>query len=87
MATEWPGAGVEGLRRCGLNTRTAVYARVRNGRLRPLHAGVYAVGHANPPFEGRLLPAVRACGEHAVLSHFSAAALWGSCPGRRGSPK
>jgi hypothetical protein len=38
---------------------------------------VYAVGHDNPPLEGRFLAAVLACGAHAVLSHFSAAALFG----------
>jgi very-short-patch-repair endonuclease len=38
---------------------------------------VYAVGHDNPPLEGRFLAAVRACGAEAVLSHFSAAALFG----------
>jgi very-short-patch-repair endonuclease len=35
------------------------------------------VGHANPPLKGRLLAAVKACGPTAVLSHFSAAALYG----------
>jgi hypothetical protein len=38
---------------------------------------VYAVGHANPPLNGRFLAAVKACGPTAVLSHFSAAALYG----------
>jgi Protein of unknown function (DUF559) len=42
-----------------------------------MHRGVYAVGHANPPLEGRFLAAVKACGRDAVLSHFSAAALLG----------
>jgi elongation factor P len=51
--------------------------RVRTGRLHPLRRGVYAVGHANVPLEGRFLAAVKACGFGAVLSHFSAAALWG----------
>jgi hypothetical protein len=41
---------------------------------------VYGVGHANPPLEGRFLAAVLACGPGAVLSHFSAAALWGLVP-------
>jgi very-short-patch-repair endonuclease len=51
--------------------------RVRNGRLHRLYAQVYAVGHANPPLEGRFLAAVKACAPDGVLSHFSAAALWG----------
>jgi hypothetical protein len=64
------------LRECGLS-RDAVAVRVRNGGLHPVHRGVYAVGHANLPREGRFLAAVKACGPSAVLSHFSAAALWG----------
>ena len=64
------------LRACGLNDR-AVPVRVRNGRLHQLHRGVYAVGHVNLSLEGRLLAAVKACGPSAVLSHYSAAALWG----------
>ncbi|MGI9021057.1 MAG: DUF559 domain-containing protein [Solirubrobacterales bacterium] len=39
--------------------------------------GVYALGHPNPPLEGRFLAAVKACGPTAVLSHYAAAALWG----------
>jgi hypothetical protein len=42
-----------------------------------MHRAVYAVGHANPPLEGRFVAAVKACGPGAALSHFSAAALWG----------
>jgi hypothetical protein len=42
-----------------------------------VHRGIYAVGHVNLPLEGRLLAAVKACGPGAVLSHYSAAALWG----------
>jgi predicted transcriptional regulator of viral defense system len=64
------------LRACGLH-RQAVLVRVGNGRLHRLYRGVYAVGHANPPLEGRFLAAVKACGPGAVLSHFSAAALFG----------
>jgi very-short-patch-repair endonuclease len=75
-AERWGVVSLEDLHRCGLN-RTAVAVRVRNGRLHPLHRGVYAVGHARPPLEGRFLAAVAACGPRAALSHFSAAALWG----------
>ena len=49
---------------------------MRNGPLHPLYRGVYAVGHANLPLEGRFLAAVKACGPTAVLSHVSAAALY-----------
>jgi Protein of unknown function (DUF559) len=41
-----------------------------------VHHGVYAVGHAAPSFHGRWMAAVLACGDGAVLSHGSAAALW-----------
>ena len=64
---------------CGLS-RGAVSDRVLNGRLHPVHRGVYAVGHAKLPLEGRFLAAVKACGPAAVLSHHSAAALWGFMP-------
>jgi very-short-patch-repair endonuclease len=37
----------------------------------------YAVGHPNPPRDGRFLAAVKACGPTAVLSHLSAAAVHG----------
>lgn len=51
--------------------------RVEAGRLHRLHQGVYAVGHARPPQEGLWMAAALACGEGAVVSHRSAAALWG----------
>jgi very-short-patch-repair endonuclease len=41
---------------------------------------VYAVGHAGLSNEGRWMAAVLACGEGAVLSHRSAAALWTIAP-------
>lgn len=49
----------------------------RAGRLHRLHRGVYAVGHRGITVEGRWLAAVLACGDAAVLSHRSAAGLWG----------
>jgi very-short-patch-repair endonuclease len=57
-------------------TREAAYKRARRGRLHRLHRGVYAVGHRAPSWRGRWMAAVLACGEGAVLSHHSAAALW-----------
>jgi uncharacterized protein DUF559 len=51
--------------------------RVVTGRLHRIHAGVYAVGHARLTQPGRWMAAVLACGEGALLSHRSAAALWG----------
>jgi hypothetical protein len=55
----------------------AIAYRVRTGRLIPVHAGVYAVGHANRTPVARACAAVLACGDRAVLSHGSAASLWG----------
>lgn len=48
-----------------------------SGRLHRIHRGVYAVGHAALTREGRWMAAVLAVGEGAVLSHLSAALLWG----------
>jgi hypothetical protein len=75
-AEQWGVLSVEELRQCGLS-RDGIAVRVRNGQLHPMHRGVYAVGHDNPPLAGRFLAAVKACGPRAVLSHYSAAALWG----------
>ena len=47
------------------------------GRLRPVHRGVYAFGHAPLTQRGWWMAAVLAGGDGAVLSHRSAAALWG----------
>ena len=58
-------------------SREAVRKRVRSGRLHRLHRGVYAVGHAAPSLHRGFMAAVLACGEEAVLSHGSAAVLWG----------
>lgn len=50
-----------------------------------MHQGVYAVGHPLLTREGRWTAAVLACGSEAVLSHRSAAALWGLRQDRRGT--
>ncbi len=50
---------------------------LRSGRLHPLHREAFAVGHPRVDQSGRWLAAVLACGEGALLSHGSAAALWG----------
>jgi very-short-patch-repair endonuclease/predicted transcriptional regulator of viral defense system len=62
----------------------AIDARLRRKRLHRLHLGVYAVGHDVVSREGRWMAAVLACGPGAVLSHRSAAALWGIRPPSRG---
>lgn len=63
----------------------AIQHRLIARRLHLLHRGVYAVGHALVACEGRWLAAVLASGEGAVLSHWSAAALWGIRPNSRGT--
>jgi hypothetical protein len=55
----------------------AIQRRLNAGRLNPLHRGVYAVGHRQVNQRGLWLAAVLASGEGALLSHGSAAALWG----------
>ena len=64
------------LRRMGLG-RNVIRQRVAGGQLHPLHRGVYAVGHPAVSDRGVWLAAVLAFGDGAVLSHRSAAALWG----------
>jgi hypothetical protein len=67
------------LLQAGLSVQ-AVDRRVRAQRLRPMHRGVYAVGHRRLTAQGRWMAAVLACGKGAVLSHQIAAALW-DCAG------
>ena len=58
----------------------SVTRRVKAGRLHRLHRGVYAVGHTNLSFEGRCTAAALAVGDSAVVSHRSAAPVWGFLP-------
>ncbi len=51
--------------------------RIASGRLHPVWRGVYAVGRPQLGRLGRWMGASLACGDGAVLSHGSAAALWG----------
>jgi very-short-patch-repair endonuclease len=54
-----------------------------NGRLHQIHrGGAYAVGRESVVQRGTWLASVLACGEGAVLSHASAAALWELVPAR-----
>src|SRR2546421_5020497 len=66
-------------------SKDTVFNRVKAARLHRIHRGVYAVGHAGLSNEGRWMAAVMACGEGAVLSRTSAAALWGLLPAGRGA--
>jgi predicted transcriptional regulator of viral defense system len=64
------------LLRLGLSPRTIGH-RLKGGRLRAIHRGVYAVGHSLLSVDGRWMAAVLAGGEGAVLSHRDAGAAWG----------
>lgn len=58
-------------------TAEAIEHRIATGRLHPVARGVYAVGRPELSPRGRWMAAVLACGDGAVLSHRSAAELWG----------
>jgi hypothetical protein len=58
-------------------SRSAVARDVAAGRLHRLHRGVFAVGHTYLSMQARCLAAVLASGPSALLSHASAAWLWG----------
>lgn len=61
-----------------LGLPSATIARwLENSRLTAVHTGVYALGHAQHTALARAMAAVLACGDGAILSHDSAAALWG----------
>lgn len=55
----------------------AIDHRITTGELIPKYAGVYAVGHRSRGPIPIAAAVVLACGDDAVLSHDSAAALWG----------
>ena len=55
----------------------AIDHRIARGRLHRLWRGVYAVGRPETSWQGRCMAAVLSCGQDALLSHRSAAALWG----------
>ena len=67
------------LRGAGLSD-AAVQGRLRAGRLHRVHRGVYAVGHRGLSVEGQWMAATLAYAAGAVVSHRSAAALWGLLP-------
>jgi len=58
-------------------SRGEIYRAANAGRLHRIYPGVYAVGYPRLSTHGRCLAAVLACGPDALLSHVSAAWLWG----------
>ncbi|MFL5860866.1 MAG: type IV toxin-antitoxin system AbiEi family antitoxin domain-containing protein [Solirubrobacteraceae bacterium] len=58
----------------------AIGARVKSGALVRRYPGVYAIPPARDDPPALAAAAVLACGPHAVLSHASAAYLWGFLP-------
>lgn len=57
-------------------TKSMVQTRVRCGRLRRIHPGVYCVGGSPATFEQRAFAAAAWAGRGSVLSHRSAGYLW-----------
>jgi predicted transcriptional regulator of viral defense system len=64
-------------------SKSAVSRRARGGRFHRIHRGVYAIGYPKLTGYAHWMAAVLACGPRAVLSHRSAAGLWGLRPDNR----
>jgi very-short-patch-repair endonuclease/predicted transcriptional regulator of viral defense system len=58
-------------------SHSAIRHRLATGRLHQVRRGIYAVGRRDLTRDGRWMAALLASGDDAVLSHGSAAALWG----------
>lgn len=65
-------------------SRHAINHRLSTGRLHSVASGIYAVGRPELTQRGRWMAAVLSCGQGAMLTHGSAAALWGIGRQRRG---
>lgn len=74
----------EQLRRAGLGPR-AISGRVSRGWLRRVHKGVYLVGALASELTAPTA-ALAAYGPNAVISHRTAATIWGLLPPRPGDP-
>ncbi len=62
-------------------SRAAISRAAASGHIFPVHRGVYAVGRSGLSLHGQCLAAVLGCGPDALLSHWSAAWLWGTFKG------
>lgn len=69
-------ATIRQLREAGIPD-ASIDRAVARGRLHPVFHGVYCVGHHYLTAHGRLLAATLACGEGSVVSHGTAAWLYG----------
>jgi very-short-patch-repair endonuclease len=58
-------------------SKMAIDHRVQTGRLHLISRGIYSVGRPELTPKGRWMAAVLVCGDEAMLSHRSAAQLWG----------
>jgi very-short-patch-repair endonuclease len=58
-------------------SRHAIAHRLRSGRLHRVHPGVFSVGRPDLDRPGHWMAAVLACGRGALISHQTAAELWG----------
>lgn len=67
-------------------SQSMISNRLSHGWLHQLYSGVYAVGHLAPVELGAETAALLAVGDHAVLSHDTAAALWHVRPQVRAAP-
>jgi len=58
-------------------SRGEIDGRLRRGQLHQVHRGVYAFGRPSVNGSALIVAAVLACGDRAVASHRTAAAIWG----------
>jgi very-short-patch-repair endonuclease len=72
---QWGVIGWRQLQGCGVSSSVAGRWR-SDGKLHPIHVGVYALGHPSVPIEGRLVAALIHAGPDAVLSYTTAAWWW-----------
>jgi len=67
--------------------RHTIHRWISDGRLRPVHKGVYAVGHLAPSVNATYMGAVLASGDGARLSHFADAHILRLLPGNPPRPE
>ena len=67
-------------------TPDAIQWRLRTGRLHLIHRATYLVGHLVRPDRGREMAALLASAPDSLISHRSAARLWGLLPPNASQP-